>query len=178
MHRNENSWLKPNKMKHWAEGWRPNMFFSFSCILPIFSPLHELNSQNVLFCLAFQRKKNENIFCWKSTTCHWGLFVCVGVLPWEAGSVDFFTSLCAGLCFGEVFSACGVSLWCCRSVGTAGPSAGQQLCLFRPCDGWRGERLAVRPSLCWQQARRTTQCFTPHKHIKVCANTPEEREQE
>lgn len=30
------------------------------------------------------------------------------------------------------FSTRGVSLWCCRSIGTAGPSAGQQLCLFRP----------------------------------------------
>ncbi len=27
MHRNENSWPKPNKMKHWAEGQIQNMFF-------------------------------------------------------------------------------------------------------------------------------------------------------
>ncbi len=28
MHRNENSWPKPNKMKHWAEGRIPNTVFS------------------------------------------------------------------------------------------------------------------------------------------------------
>ncbi len=32
MHPNENSWPKPNKMKHWAESQIPNMFFL------IFSP--------------------------------------------------------------------------------------------------------------------------------------------
>ncbi len=58
MHRNENSWPKPNKMKHCftAEGRIPNTVFQkFSppCrpILLFFSLLHKLNRQNQLFTL-------------------------------------------------------------------------------------------------------------------------------
>ncbi len=49
MHRNDNSWPKPNKMKHWP-------------ILPFLSLLHKLNSQNQLITLlsCFTKKNNNN----------------------------------------------------------------------------------------------------------------------
>ncbi len=49
MHRNDNSWPKPNKMKHWP-------------ILPFLSLLHKLNSQNLLITLlsCFTKNKNNN----------------------------------------------------------------------------------------------------------------------
>ncbi len=65
MHRNENSWPKPNKMKHWAE-YRTRFFNkqkkSPPCrpVLTIFffSLLHKLNSQNLFYCFcpALQKK--------------------------------------------------------------------------------------------------------------------------
>ncbi len=66
MHRNENSWLKPksNKMKHWAEGRISNTFFP-PCIFPKKnSPLHKLNSQNVLFSVLsyFSKKKIHFVY--------------------------------------------------------------------------------------------------------------------
>ncbi len=63
MHRNENSWPKPNKMKHWAEGQIPNtvfhIFSPMKAYFAIFSPLHKLKSQNVLFTVlsCFSNKK-------------------------------------------------------------------------------------------------------------------------
>ncbi len=50
MHRNDNSWPKPNKIKHWP-------------ILQFFSLLHKLNSQNLLItllsCLTKKKKKKR-----------------------------------------------------------------------------------------------------------------------
>ncbi len=49
MHRNENYWPKPNKIKHWAEGQMLNMVFLFSppCrpILPLFCPALQKNKK-------------------------------------------------------------------------------------------------------------------------------------
>ncbi len=48
MHRNDNSWPKPNKMKHWP-------------ILQLFSLLHKLNSQNLCITLlsCFTKEKKN-----------------------------------------------------------------------------------------------------------------------
>ncbi len=50
MHRNNNSWPKPNKMKHWP-------------ILQLFSLLHKLNSQNLCITLlsCFTKKIKNKI---------------------------------------------------------------------------------------------------------------------
>ncbi len=67
MHRNENSLLKPNKMKHWAKGRIPTTFFP-PCVfqqtialnkLNMQLPLHKLNSQNVLFTVLFLLLKEK-----------------------------------------------------------------------------------------------------------------------
>ncbi len=71
MYRNENSWPKPNKMKHW--GRRPNTEHCFQKCSPPFRPillffslLHKLNSQNLLFtllsCFTKKNKRTQNIF--------------------------------------------------------------------------------------------------------------------
>ncbi len=67
MHRNKNSLLKPNKMKHWAKGRIPTTFFP-PCVfqqtivlhkLNMQLPLHKLNSQNVLFTVLFLLLKEK-----------------------------------------------------------------------------------------------------------------------